>query len=386
MVVRNRVVRTCVTGLAAWLAGGGLALGQATRPPESRPSDPRPAASGGPPAATAGDDMTVVVRTYNISDLVRTVPDYPLPPEADKPGKDDGGGTSPDDDTADDKVVQRVEGLIRLIQTFTAPDSWRDTGGSVGAIHQLDPTLLVINQIEANHRAIQSLLDTVRRDTAAGTVVEVEARWVLLTPDQVDAWRAAERKGDGGEAVRALAREMSRDEKSLYCRATALCFNGQTVGVTSGRAATVVTAASPTVGQSAALYEIRTGRDRSGVSLQVTPRFAADRGTVTVDVYSVVAEDAAGGAAAGAGGPGAGAPGPAAGLAVATAGLGVSATQPAAGGLAADATRRVVAALERPARYEQRFRTTVRVRPGTPAIIGGMTQEPGKPGSRQLCV
>ena len=50
-------------------------------------------------------------------------------------------------------------------------------------------------------------------------------------------------------------------------------------------------------------------------------------------------------------------------------------------------TTAIRVATVRPDRLEQNFRTTVRLRPGQPMIVGGMTGEPGVAGDRKaLCL
>jgi hypothetical protein len=391
MRARSNEVRRWAAGVVACAAVAGASA-------RGDPLPPTQPAEGNAVDVRVSVQEPSVIRTYDVGDLVRTVPDYPLAsdPRAgfETGGRGNGGGGGgggqglfgSNGDPAKGPA-EPMDGLIKLVQSLVAPEGWRSNGGTVGVAQAYGPGSLVVLQTEANHKAIQSLLDALRRDAPTSTVIEVQAQWVLLTPEQLAAWRAAERRPNaagGGEALRAAAADLLKDDKAVVCRATTVGFNGQTVGLTSGRTTTVVTAAAPVVGQGAALYDFQTGPDRVGVSLQVTPRFARDQGTVTVDVHSAVTGD-------GTGGPGGlaavngGLVNMAAGLAVATAAIGVPASQPT-GGDVTDATRRVAAALEGSPKVEQRFRTTVRVRPGTPVIVGGMTLEPGKAGSRQLCL
>ena len=92
MTMRNYAVRTCVAGLAVWLSASGPASGQPAAP-ATRPACRAPAAGAGVGAGAGADaDAPTVVRTYNIGDLVRTVPDYPLPPTAGEGREENGTG------------------------------------------------------------------------------------------------------------------------------------------------------------------------------------------------------------------------------------------------------------------------------------------------------
>jgi hypothetical protein len=335
---------------------------------------------GCPGTACATDDSATpatvapatVVRTYNISELVQPVPDYPLASFTSPQGGGGGGGGGPygapgvQSDPAQERPKQdRVDNLIKLLEELIDPTSWRDAGGQIGSLRALG-TSLIVSQTEANQKQIQAVLDDVRRDQGTGVVIEVDARWLLLTPQQIATVEAASAAGKGA-AIDGL-----KDDAALYCRAKTLGFNGQTVSVSSGRTTSVVQHATPVVGTGVALYDISTEREQSGASLQVTPRLAPDRQAIVIDVHSIVSE---------------GQPASQTGATVSavTAAIGSAgpATQPAGQGIA-EATREAARAIDRPDRVEQVFRTTVRLAPATPAIIGGMTMEPGKAGSRQL--
>ncbi len=78
-----------------------------------------------------------VVRIYDIKDLVKDLVD-----------RDPRTPMSYDD---------RVKQIITIITSTIAPDSWRDAGGTIGTLRELNG-LLIINQTEQNHWAIKKVL------------------------------------------------------------------------------------------------------------------------------------------------------------------------------------------------------------------------------------
>jgi hypothetical protein len=220
---------------------------------------------------------------------------------------------------------------------------------------------MIVSQTAPNQHAVQTLLDQL---LSSSVLVEIDARWMLLTPEQIGAWR-----GVTGERADPLLRDQSNDHDAFYCQGRLVGFNGQTVSLTSGQTTTVVTGVTPIVGTGVAAYDVGTARERSGVSLQVTPRVAPHQNGIMVDVHSKVSQDLSGTGRQ----------------------LGgfvqMPATQPGDAN-AADASHVPAppGPIGQPDRLETAFNTTVRLTPGVPLVIGGMTREPGKQGSRQLCL
>jgi hypothetical protein len=304
------------------------------------------------------------IRTYELSELVQTIPDYPLPPE---PANENAAGGAakiapgqPNTPANSGTPIydEKLDSLIRLIEDTVDPASWKDNGGSIGSLSMLGRQL-VVSQTADNQHAVQMLLDSLMSNSV---LVEIDARWALLTPEQLDALRGA------APAVAQTLDRLTKDADAFYCQGRLVGFNGQTVSLTSGQMTTVVTGVTPVVGTGVAAYDVETASERSGVSLQVTPRLAAHHNGIVVDVHSKVTQDIAG-------------TGRPLGL------LPIAATQPG-DTKPADAPRLNLppSPLGRPDRLETAFNTTVRLIPGTPLVIGGMTREPGKQGSRQLCL
>jgi general secretion pathway protein D len=131
---------------------------------------------------------------YDINDLLMEIPhfnDAPVPDLADTTRKnvqqpepalppnwnqqdvfDDAG------DPMDSDRRQRVAEIIQLIQDNVAPQSWRDRGGNVGHISEINGQL-VITQNSSAQRAIGDLLGKLREQRAIQ--IAVEARFITVS-------------------------------------------------------------------------------------------------------------------------------------------------------------------------------------------------------------
>ena len=96
-------------------------------------------------AEDLGRDATV--RVYPIAGLLAVVPT-----------------TAPSESLFSDE--QRADRIRKLIMDNVDPDSWRESGGTIGLVSELNGKL-VITQTEGNHAAIRKLLDELARDDAA---------------------------------------------------------------------------------------------------------------------------------------------------------------------------------------------------------------------------
>jgi hypothetical protein len=313
----------------------------------------------------AESPLPTEIRTYDLGEFVQTIPDYPLPPEPANENPAGGvpnnliGGSNPSPNGGAPPVQEKLDSLVKLIMDTIDPASWKDNGGTIGSIRILGRQL-VVSQTADNQHSVQKLLDSLMSNSV---LVEIDASWAQLTPEQLDGLR-----DPSPAAVAKSLNSLSKDADAFYCQGRLVGFNGQTVSLTSGQMTTVVTGVTPVVGTGVAAYDVGTARERSGVSLQVTPRLAAHQNGIVVDVHSKVTQNL----------PGTGRP------------LGlvpITTTQPAeAKPVDAAPLNLAPAPLGQPDRLETAFNTTVRLVPGTPLVIGGMTREPGKQGSRQLCL
>lgn len=302
------------------------------------------------------------VRTYNISELLQPVQNYPLASESS--GEFHGGANNPLFSGSTARPASSSDNgaaLITTIEDSIDSDSWRDRGGSRGSI-QIVGQSLVVAQSAADQAAIEKLLESLHHDAATNVMIAIDACWATLTPQQLDALETASEKDITGVEHTVLL-----DKDTSYCRGRVVGFNGQTVSVVSSQTATVVTGLTPVVSTGVAAYSVETQAERSGASLQVTPRLTKGRNTIVVDVHSKVVERSPRSRPAPAEIP--------------------ATTQPAgmqipdAAGLTA-----MIHNAGQPDRLDADLDTTIALTPGIPLIVGGMTRQPGDSQSRQLCL
>ena len=172
--------------------------------------------------------------------------------------------------------------------------------------------------------------------TTAAAVVRVDAAWVTLTPAEMAAGPAAP-----PPAVTAA---------NVVCQARTVGFDGQPVTVKVERSTSVITSLQPIVAPNVTVYGPVNSDERTGVSFTVTSRLAD--GCVLAEVDATMVAHL----------PRVDRP--------------TAATQPA------DPVK--AAFLTRPDVWQQRVQTAVRLRPGVPTIVGGMTDQPGLSGDRRV--
>ena len=120
-----------------------------------------------------------MVRTYNVSDLLRAARNYPaaepvMPPQ---PGPGLFGGPPAVN-------PQVVSSIVQLIVDVVSPESWKANGGELGSIREI-LGVLVVEQTPANHDKILKLLDEMRRTGEPSKIVTVRATWVVVKPGEL---------------------------------------------------------------------------------------------------------------------------------------------------------------------------------------------------------
>lgn len=149
------------------------------------------------------DDLSknVVARVYDIRDLIIDVPDFTDAPQfsldaSQNQGNTGGGGSSTGGVSQGgvsnqlfsgtgvtgqrqlgptrEELVQQIE---KLIEDTVATDTWKDNGGSVGALRELQGQLIV-TQTPENHRQLVNLLEQLRETRAIQ--VTIEARFLTV--------------------------------------------------------------------------------------------------------------------------------------------------------------------------------------------------------------
>jgi hypothetical protein len=235
----------------------------------------------------------IIIRTYNVADLLWLANDYPLdssvrPPTAlrsrEGGGVGGGGGGGGQAMFAGDGVVVgrkaaqpiELDPLSKLIVDTVEAESWKENGGNIGNIRFIS-SVLVIMQTRQNHDTIQQLLDELRRSAGSAQVVTVRAVWVQVGP---------------GEIVRPTA-EVTDDwmkKQKVYCESQLSCFSGQTVHISSGAGRQVTVDATPIVGTSAVAFDPTVEQVLSGVTLQISPQLVPGSDSAIIDVHSTASE------------------------------------------------------------------------------------------------
>ena len=308
--------------------------------------------------------VEVITRVYDLRDLLMNVGDYPFPGRIGAPAGrevviDFNTGSKP---ATQPSREQRVSDFVRLITETVFPDSWRDAGGTVGAIREISG-LLVVTQTADAHKQIETLLGQLREDHLR--TIRVQATWIMLTPDQANALLPADQKSDGKVSARSIdpAALAKMPPDIVKFRAELSCFSGQTVSIAAGRTRTAIISQDAVVAQNSAAMSPTVKPVQVGAMLELTPTLETTLDTAVVDVHSQVSDWTEVGAAK----------------------VAPRATQsdPASGVRMGGDNE---ATIDRLNLLTQEFRTTSRLPVGKPVLIGGITSEPSQSGpeSKQL--
>ena len=88
------------------------------------------------------DRFPTPTRTYDVRDLIGLTADVPSTEQR-------------------DRADERVDELIKTVTDFVDPDSWRDVGGTVGAIRELGG-MLIVTQTWETHEQLAGVLNDLR--------------------------------------------------------------------------------------------------------------------------------------------------------------------------------------------------------------------------------
>lgn len=127
----------------------------------------------------------VVTRVYDIRDLIINIPDFTEAPDFNLQAGGQGGGgggqlfSGGGGDSEDEGPTRTelVDQIIQLIQDTIATDSWKDNGGPVGTLRELQGQLIV-TQTPENQRQLVRLLEQLRETRAIQ--VTIEARFLSV--------------------------------------------------------------------------------------------------------------------------------------------------------------------------------------------------------------
>ena len=137
------------------------------------------------------DDLArnTITSVYDIRDLIIPIPDFDpkdIPPAAG--GAAEAGGK-------ERTRQENIDEIVRLITETVSPQSWRDAGGSVGSVRELQGQLIITATPEM-HDSIAQLIRQLRE--AGGMQINVEARFIGVDDDVIDALPARLRDAVAG--------------------------------------------------------------------------------------------------------------------------------------------------------------------------------------------
>ncbi len=242
-------------------------------------------------AEEAEKKQDVITRVYDVRDLLVQIPDYPYKGDLGVPVDKsvvvvaDAAPTTQPHRTPTSKE-ELADNLIDLIRETVATDTWRDNGGSEGAIRELGGQLIVTQTLE-NQKLLESLLSQLRETT--GRMVRVQARWLLLAPGEAKGLLVAQSPDPGVALVDQAVMDKLPDTTIGY-RGEVTCFNAQAVSISSGRTHSAVTSQDAVVAQNAVAMTPTVRQVQAGVMLEVLPTLQAGRESVVVDLKTRVAD------------------------------------------------------------------------------------------------
>ena len=233
----------------------------------------------------------VITRVYDVRDLLVQIPDYPYKGDLGVPVDksvvvvaDTPPSTQPHRTPTSKEEL--ADNLIDLIKETVATETWRDNGGTEGAIRELGGQLIVTQTLE-NQKYLESLLSQLRETN--GRMVRVQARWLLLAPAEAKGLLVAQSPDPGIALVDQAALDKLPDTVVGY-RGEVTCFNAQAVSLVSGRTHSAITDQQPVVAQNAAAMSPTVKQVQAGVMLEVLPTLQAGRESAVVDVKTRLAE------------------------------------------------------------------------------------------------
>jgi hypothetical protein len=134
--------------------------------------------------------------------------------------------------------------LVTAITKTCGDGCWGDMEGG-GVVEPLGYSLVVLHR-DAVHKQIQDLLDQLRQGAGKRKTVSIDARWLVLNSDGLEKLTPTGAEGKAQVDREALA-EFTRQPTSL--RAMTNCFSGQLVYLVSGTRQNIVTGVIPVVGR-----------------------------------------------------------------------------------------------------------------------------------------
>jgi hypothetical protein len=246
-----------------------------------------------------------------------------------------------------------VDDLIEAITSVIQPESWSEVGGE-GNITVVGQSL-VIGQTDSVQDQVAAFLQELRQNRAERPTLIVQVDWLWQTAQQHARWlqqsRVPEPYGSVPVEEWQAWRSLPAPEGLHHYTASIRCFSGQTVHVQAGQQRLYVTGMTPVVGSEPG-YNPQVSLAQEGAVLQVTPALSADGEQLTLDLHSRVTRRTSPDAPA------------------RPTDVGVTVTM-------GNVPQQTASAVDRPVLEVQRLSTTTRLPLNLVTFIGGMTFAPG---------
>jgi len=200
----------------------------------------------------------------------------------------DGLAYPPGVDTLLHGQVTNRDALRELIVTVIQPTTWDEVGGP-GSIVIFGSQMIVSQTLDV-HLEIAEFLESLRQKRRERATLAVDARWLLLDSDELDALRAgaANRPGtipEGMAVDRAALERLTRTAPGL--RGRVACLDGQHVYLAAGARRTVIHGAIPVVGSGVG-YQPVVAVPNLGALLGVRPLLVPETQTARVHLEGTV--------------------------------------------------------------------------------------------------
>ncbi|NOT01614.1 MAG: hypothetical protein HOP29_13410 [Phycisphaerales bacterium] len=141
-------------------------------------------------------DRTTFEQVYDVTDLLMPVPNFDDAPRMDLANPatlvvgehkrvvtDEGDAIFPEDEVSEEELDDQANELVSLIRRTIDPDTWRETGGGIGSITEVNGQL-VITQTPSGQARIGGLLQKLREQRAIQ--IAIEARFITVQSNYLE--------------------------------------------------------------------------------------------------------------------------------------------------------------------------------------------------------
>jgi hypothetical protein len=214
-----------------------------------------------------------VIKVYPVEDLFRRYTDQPLPRGHEEPS------TRPAQIDHDS-----LEALASLIQTLVRAEDWVNNGGEIARL-EINQETLVVSAPVSMHTEVEALIAQIRSQRSNSALVSVQAHWVVLRPDELEALQSASQH----KAMIEVSDEALKSMK-IAASGRTTSFAGQLTHVHSQQTRSYIHSVEPVVATSAVGYSVNIREALTSAALEVRVDLSPDQKLATVNLNSRVSE------------------------------------------------------------------------------------------------